>query len=156
MIALRDFQIMLGNYTYFNMCFQNEDVIISKRMFCSWEEFRTTNIHNVKTPTLPVLVWEEFRTTNILDVKTPTVPILVNPYGRRSVSPSSLSSLSLLSVPMSLFLPLYFTISSPLFLRVATVRFGYGSCMERFERFRFSVPTVARRKAFFEAAQTVN
>ena len=29
-----------------------------------------------------------------------------------------------------------------------SVRFGYGSCMERFERFRFSVPTVPLRKGF--------
>ena len=29
------------------------------------------------------------------------------------------------------------------------VRFGYGSCMERFERFRFSVPTVHLGKGIF-------
>ena len=29
---------------------------------------------------------------------------------------------------------------------MATVRFGYGSCMEAFERFRFSVRTVPQRE----------
>ena len=34
-------------------------------------------------------------------------------------------------------------------VRVVTVRFGYGSCMGRFQPFRFSVPTVPLWKAFF-------
>ena len=33
--------------------------------------------------------------------------------------------------------------------RVAPVRFGYGSGVERFERFRFSVPAVPLQKGFF-------
>ena len=33
--------------------------------------------------------------------------------------------------------------------REAPVRFGYGSGVERFERFRFSVPAVPLRKRFF-------
>ena len=33
--------------------------------------------------------------------------------------------------------------------RVAPVRFGYGLGMERFDRFRFSVPAVPLQKGFF-------
>ena len=40
--------------------------------------------------------------------------------------------------------------------RVALVRFGYGLGMERFERFRFSVPAVPLRRGFFVCFSTVS
>ena len=38
---------------------------------------------------------------------------------------------------------------------LAPVRFGYGSGVERFERFRFSVPAVSLQKKVFVCFSTV-
>ena len=38
-------------------------------------------------------------------------------------------------------------------MRCGSVRFGYGLGVERFERFRFSVPAVPLQKGFFPAFQ---
>ena len=42
------------------------------------------------------------------------------------------------------------------FRRVAPVRFGCGLGVERFDRFRFSVPTVPLQKGFFSVSAQIN